>query len=103
MKTTGITIDNEGHLQFNVKRTGNFITGGLVVGNTLYQNQFMILKAQKGDIKEHPMIGAGIDDMANDNDFLYWNKTIREELSRDGMKVEKLQISESGLQIKANY
>lgn len=105
-KATGIQISNDGDLFIQVKRnSGGVITSGLLVGNTLRQNQYMILKAQKGDLKEHPMLGCGIDDLSNDNNLAEWKKLIREEFAKDGMKVSQLSINTvtEELILKADY
>lgn len=65
---------------------------GLSIGNTLYQNQYIIMAAQKGELKEYPMLGVGIADIANDNDLLEWKRSIREEFAKDGLKVSTLNI-----------
>lgn len=98
MKKIGILLDpSDGDLLLN--------GGALAVGNTLYQNQFLILKAQKGDLKEFPMMGAGIDDLSNDNDIVEWKRKIREELKKDGLTVTSVVIDtkKGELIIKADY
>jgi hypothetical protein len=103
-KETGIQIHNTGLLNVSVTRDAQGrIAGGLTVGNTLYQNQYLILKAQKGDLKEHPLLGCGIDDMAGDSDMAGWKKRIREELASDGMKTTRLEIEGSQMILKAHY
>lgn len=105
-KETGIQINCDGDLLIQVKRnTRGIIVSGLSVGYTLWQNQYMILKAQKGELKEHPMMGCGIDDLSNDNNLAEWKKLIREELAKDGMKVSQLSINTQTdeLILKADY
>lgn len=94
-KKIGIQLDADGDLLI--------ANGSLSIGNTLYQNQYIILKAQKGDLKENLLMGAGVDDIANDDDTLGWQRVIREELARDGMKVSTLIIADSEMSIKADY
>ena len=104
MKNTGILLTNECELAISVQRdTSGLITSGMLVGNTLYQNQYIILKAQKGELKENPTLGCGIDDLANDDDLNAWQKLIREEMDKDGMQVNKLTINESGMALEADY
>jgi len=80
MKNTGIQLTNDCELAISVQRdTGGLIISGILVGNTLYQNQYLILKAQKGEIKEFPTLGCGI------------------------MQVNKLTIGESGMSLEADY
>lgn len=102
-KKIGIQLTNDLELAINVVRQGGLITSGLVVGDTLYQNQYLILKAQKGEFKENPTLGCGIDDLANDEDMDSWQKLIREEFSKDGLKVDKLSITTSGMEVNADY
>ena len=69
MKKIGILLDpSDGDLLLN--------GGALAVGNTLYQNQFLILKAQKGDLKEFPMMGAGIEPPRFDPNRILLNELI---------------------------
>lgn len=95
MKKTGIQLVGPGDLKI--------MNGSIQIGDTLFQNQYLILKSQKGDLKEQPLLGAGIDGLANDNDLVAWKKTIREELQRDGMKVSQLDINQSEIILKADY
>jgi len=97
MKKTGIQLTSDLELAINVVRDSNgLIVSGLTVGDTLYQNQYLILRAQKGEIKEYPTLGVGIDDMAGDDDLNEWKKTIREEFAKDGLKVDQLSITTDG-------
>lgn len=104
-KSTGIQLNTNGDLAIAVSRNSSgLITSGLVVGNTLYQNQYIILKAQKGELKENPLMGVGIDDMTGDEDnALGWKKSIRENLASDGMVVSSLSIENGELILKADY
>jgi len=90
-------------IQLGVNGDMNIENGSLQIGDTLHQNQYLILKAQKGELKELPLWGVGIDGLANDNDLVAWKKLIREELQRDGMKVSQLEITQSEIILKADY
>lgn len=70
--------------------------GHLCLGETLPQNEFLLLMCSKGEIKEAPLIGVGISDMLNDNDILSWKRKIRDGLKADGMKVEQIAIAKDG-------
>ena len=103
-KDIGIQLNNDLGLNVRVvKDSSGMITSGLTVGNTLYQNQYLILQSQKGEFKEYPTLGVGINDMANDDDLTSWKKTIREELAKDGIKVNKLVLTSSGMSLDATY
>jgi len=102
-KKVGIQLTNELEPALNVVKEGNVIVQGMVVGDTLYQNQYLILQAQKGEFKEHPTLGVGIADMASDDDVNAWKYAIRNELAKDGLKVEKLTFANGVMEIVANY
>ena len=96
MKKTGIQITADGDLAL-------LEDGKLQTGNTLYQNQYMILKAQKGDFKEYPLLGVGIDEITNDEDTLEWKKRIRENFSYDELVIDSISISNNQTFIVADY
>ena len=95
MKKRGIQLDNNGDLLIR--------NGALQIGDTLYQNQYMILSAQKGEIKHSPTLGVGLSDMLHDDDILTWKKTIREEFAKDGLVVSELEITTNTMTLKADY
>lgn len=79
--------------------------GDFVIGDSTMQNQYLILSSQKGEWKENPFIGAGIEDMLNDEGSeAYWKRGIAEELKRDGMDVKEVKIINNGqININAEY
>lgn len=82
-----------------------FADGDFVIGDSTMQNQYLILSSQKGEWKENPFIGAGIEDMLNDEGSeAYWKRRIAEELKRDGMDVKEVKIINNGqININAEY
>ena len=87
-----LKFDNEGK-----------ILSGLNLGDTLRQNQALILVLHQGELKERPEIGVGIEDMLLDNDILYWRSRIREQLELDNQNVDKVRITTGGIEIDASY
>lgn len=79
------------------------IQRGLTLGDTLNQNQAIILAMHQGELKERPMMGVGISDMLLDNDPIYWRTMIKEQLEMDGEKVGSVKITRTGIQIEAKY
>lgn len=79
------------------------VNGALQLGETTPQNQALILGANKGEFKELPMLGVGLADIVNDNDFDSWKREITEQLERDGQRIEKLNINSQGLTLEAHY
>jgi len=103
-KNTGIQLTSSLELSiYPVRDSTGLIVSGITIGDTLYQNQYMILNAQKGEFKENPTLGIGINDMASDDDLNEWEKAIREDFAKDGLKVDKLSITTSGMEVKADY
>ena len=70
--------------------------GHIAIGETLPQNEYLLLVMNKGELKEDPLVGVGISDMLNDNDTIGWKRKIRDGLKADGMKVEQISISSDG-------
>lgn len=81
------------------------ITEGLIIGDTIYQNEALILISHAGEFKENPMLGVGVEDMVNDNDIAQWEHSIRVNLSRDNMDVRTARIDRinGNITIEAEY
>lgn len=96
-KRTGIQITEEGDL--SVKG------GSLGFGDTLAQNEFAILMAQKGEFKLDPLLGVGIANMVGDNDVSQWKRRIRDAFREDGLALSDIEITESGsiTSLEAHY
>lgn len=99
--TTGEILDLKIEV---VKDAEGKIKSGLIVGNTLQQNQALILITQPGENKFNPDLGVGIADMLLDHDYLNYRHRIREHYAKDGLKVSHLDLYENKpLRIDANY
>lgn len=87
-----------------VRGSDGLITQGLVIGDTMNQNQALILIANPGEFKTEPTIGVAIDELIFDNDYLRFRHRIREHFEKDGLKVKSIQLSEGKpLLIDASY
>lgn len=102
-KKTGILLDSNGDLLISATKVNGLITGGLVVGNTLSQNQQILLECQKGELKENPTLGVGIDDMEGDENGQEWIRTIRKEYLKDGLNADKIVFKDGVMNITADY
>jgi hypothetical protein len=105
MRDRGILIDDSLELQIAPTLDADgLIAGGLRLGNTLYQNQALILILYPGEVLTAPAVGVGISDALLDHDFPAWRRTIRQQLELDGQAVTSIQFSASRpLTIDASY
>jgi hypothetical protein len=104
MKCTGIQLTKDFDLLVKVIRDASgLIVSGMVVGDVTAQNQAAILMAQKGEFKEHPTAGVGLNDIINDNNAMYWEKEIAQQLISDGQRITRLSLNEKGLILEAAY
>ena len=94
--------DNIPTVNVRLDRFGR-ITGGLVVGDVLAQNQAMILTLHPGELKDSPVVGVGITDMLLDHNPSAWKGRIREQLELDGQTVETITIGHDGIDIAATH
>lgn len=100
---TGIQITDY-DLAVDVRRDADGrISGGLVVGDILCQNQALILAFRKGDLKDDVSVGVGISRMLLDNERLTWQREIQEQLEMDGQQVASVEITDREIKIKARY
>lgn len=106
-KDKGILLDPEtGDLQISTQRNAlGVIPQGLVVGNTGYQNQAVILQTSKGEFKEYPTLGVGISDIVNDHEVVGWKREITLQLESDGMTINDIEINinTKKLMLNADY
>jgi len=104
-KGTGILLDEKtSDLKIVVKRNASgTITSGVIVGNTTTQNQFVLLQAHTGELKNAPTTGVGISDMLLDNNSLCWKTKIRETLEDEGLKIKSLEFINNKINVDAHY
>lgn len=111
MKDRGIQLtDGNGGLEaidikIEVQRdSAGKIVNGITVGNTMNQNQALMLIVNPGEIKFVPTLGVAIVELTLDNDFLRFRHRIREHYRKDGLIVQSVELSETKpLKIEANY
>lgn len=79
------------------------IIGGLVVGDTLRQNQALLLTLHPGELKDAPAVGCGLADMLLDHNPLMWRSVIREQLEMDGQRVDRITVTRNSVVIESKY
>lgn len=105
MKNLGILLNpNTNDLNIQVQRDAEGrIVQGLQVGDVTAQNAKTILYMHPGELKSHPTVGVGINNMLLDHEFLLYKHRIRQQLVADGMRVKKLEINGQNIEIHASY
>lgn len=105
MKNLGILLNPKTNdLDIQVQRDAEGkIVQGLHVGDVTQQNAKTILYMQPGELKSHPTVGVGINNMLLDHEFLLYKHKIRQQLVADGMRVKKVEINGQNVEIHASY
>jgi hypothetical protein len=85
-------------------RLGNgLIAQGLVVGNIDYQRCRLIIEAQKGEVKEFPTLGFGIDNyLKSVNKRQQFITELTKELKSDGMISARVVVGDDLTQFEVN-
>lgn len=78
--------------------------GDFAVGESINQQQAMLLIAHQGEFKMTPEIGVGISDLLLGEELLEYRHKIRNQYTLDGLKINRLDLYEIGkLKIDAEY
>lgn len=85
---------------FDLKTDGN---GRLQVGVIDVQNQYSLLKFQKGAIKRLPDRCVGIDSYVESEDIAGMMREVRKQYTLDGMTVGSIGFEGNDLKIDAAY
>lgn len=105
MRGTGFLINDNYQLKVNpVRDSTGKIVSGILIGETISQNTGLILICRKGEFKEVPALGVGIEDVLLDQDYLEWRRRIRMNLELDEQNVRDIKFSSvDNLFIDADY
>jgi hypothetical protein len=92
---TGIALDGEYDLKLE--------NGFMVLEEITAQNQALLLLANKGELKEYPLAGVGVEDMILAHNFETMRGEIINQLEADGQAVKSVKVTASGIAIDAQY
>ncbi len=67
------------------------------------QHQYDLLMSSPGDYKERPVVGVDAIKSVNDNDSLFFLRTVRKQMQSDGMTVRRVAFIDGELIIDADY
>lgn len=74
--------------------------GGIVVGDNTEQIAECVLKANRGEFKEYPLIGAEVIKMANGIRDPMWCANARKMLQACGVPVEKITLKDNIIRLE---
>lgn len=78
--------------------------GDFVIGESDNQHQLDILLAEKGEFKEFPELGVGIQEMLSDDEFVEFLIEAKKNLEYDGMDINNIEFTKDGkLKIDGKY
>lgn len=92
---TDILLDSDGDLLI--------VDGDLVIGESTIQHQQLLLSTNKGEWKQSPKVGIGLQDFLNDDSVNGIMNEINYQFTQDGMKVNSINIVNEQLNIEALY
>lgn len=94
------------HIDILLDENGDLLldeNGEPVVGDVTQQNQKLIINTNKGDWRLYPLVGVGKDDYVDDENPAGLLREIRQQLIRDGFKVESIKLVENKIKVNASY
>ncbi|MCO5229612.1 MAG: hypothetical protein M9958_00510 [Chitinophagales bacterium] len=77
--------------------------GDFNIGDSTVQNQSLLLQSQKGELKQYPITGVGINNFLLDENKNDLYREIRREFVRDGIKLNSITIDKESILIDAHY
>ncbi|MCX6232441.1 MAG: oxidase [Bacteroidetes bacterium] len=80
------------------------VDGDFVLGESTQQHQELLLLINKGELKEFPLAGVGLNEyLLDDGEMLELTQEICKQFSVDGMKVGEIELSGESIKINAEY
>lgn len=87
-----------------VRDAENKIVSGMRIGDTVPQNQALILILVPGESKEYPTLGVDIQQLILDDDLLGLRHSIRRNFAMDGLNITALELYDtSRIKIESKY
>jgi len=78
--------------------------GDIDIGDATLQHQALLLQSQKGEWKQSPATGIGVEDFIADDLLIEMENEIRKQLIADGMTIQQLDVFEDGsINLTATY
>ncbi len=96
----GILFTNDLELDISaVRDAGGLIVSALQIGSVTLQNQKLIIYTSKGEIKEDPLMGVGLNAFIDSEDNNALVREIRSQMYRDGQTMPNISIKDKTIEI----
>lgn len=93
----GIVVE-DGDLKIQLIKENGLITSGLVIDEVDYQNVDHLVIANKGEFKEHPILGVGAERyLKSVGRQEHLRREIAIQLEADGYKTKDISVSRTGI------
>lgn len=79
------------------------VGGDFKIGDSAEQSVQQVLISGPGEYKEFPQVGCDIGKQINGVINRFTERNIRVQLESDGFRIEKLKLTEKGLDLKGDY
>lgn len=91
--TAGILLDAD---------TGDLLVkqGGIVVGDNSGQIIEQVIVANRGEYREHPLLGAEVTHLINGNYNPFWANDTKEMLKVAGVKINRVSVKDNQITIE---
>lgn len=99
MNCKGLVLKDDGDLEIQVQRDEKgFITSGLTIDETDFQNVDLVIIANKGEFKEYPVLGVGAEkylkSVGRKDEF---RREISVQLEAIGYPKSDVKVSDTGI------
>jgi hypothetical protein len=105
MARLGLQLTEDFDVNIFVRKDVNGkIVSGITIADATYQNQSLLLLTQKGEWKEKPLVGVGLNNYLLDDgstDELF--REVASQFTADGMRVLSVALQDGKLYVDANY
>lgn len=101
-KDRGIIVNDDVLISVQRDSVGTILSG-IEIGDTLVQNQQMLLITERGELKHDPLVGVGAASYILDDDQDALIADICTQFRTDGMTVTSVTSDSGVVKIKAEY
>jgi hypothetical protein len=88
----GILTDDEGEIMIRNR--------SLVIGDIREDILERVIVARRGDLKEHPLLGGGIQDMLKGRPDPFWAGDVRAQLKACGVEVKRIEVNGEEIEVE---